>query len=90
VPLKPTTAALWAHGNGRRELALPAVPDLMPHPPASDTPASFAAVWNGEIMPETPLATIRATIALALLAMGRADDPSRAMEDAAAIWAQRR
>jgi hypothetical protein len=36
------------------------------------------------------LATIQATIALALLAMGRADDPAQALDRAATIWAQRR
>lgn len=90
VPLKPTTATLWASGNGRRELALPAVPGLTAHPPGMDTPALFAAVWNGDVAPETPLATIRATIGLALLAMGRTEDPAQAAEDAASIWAQRR
>ena len=89
VPLKPATASVWDRDTGRQELALPAVEGLGPHPPASDTAAAFASVWNGETAPETPLATIRATIALALLAMGRADDASHAMEDAASIWAQR-
>jgi hypothetical protein len=36
------------------------------------------------------LATIQATIALALLALGRTAEPAKAMEDAASIWAQRR
>jgi anthranilate phosphoribosyltransferase len=89
VPLKPATAAVWDRETGRQELALPAVEGLRPHPPAADTPAGLASVWSGEATPETPLATIRATIALALLAMGRADDPAAAMEDAATIWAQR-
>jgi anthranilate phosphoribosyltransferase len=90
VPLKPTTASLWDLASGRREMALPAIEGLRPHPPASDTPAAFAAVWNGDTMPETPLATIQATIGLALLAMGRTDDPAQATQDAAMIWAQRR
>jgi anthranilate phosphoribosyltransferase len=89
VPLKPATASIWDRDTGRHDLALPAVQGLRPHPPASDTAASFASVWSGETAPETPLATIRATIALALLAMGRADDADRAMQDAASIWAQR-
>jgi anthranilate phosphoribosyltransferase len=89
VPLKPATASVWDRDTGRHDLALPAVEGLRPHPPASDTAASFASVWSGETAPETPLATIRATIALALLAMGRADDADRAMQDAASIWAQR-
>jgi anthranilate phosphoribosyltransferase len=90
VPLKPATATLWDRDAGRQELILPAVDGLRPHPPASDTAASFAAVWTGEATPETPLATIQATIALALLATGRADGPDQAMEQAATIWAQRR
>ena len=53
------------------------------------SPAAFASVWRGETAPETPLATIRATIALALLAMGRADDAGDAMDLAGSIWMQR-
>ena len=90
VPLKPATATLWDLKTGRRELSLPPVEGLKPHPPGSDTPDGFAAVWAGETAPETPLATIQATIALALLALGRTDDPAAAMVDAQAIWAQRR
>ena len=90
VPLKPTTATLWDLEAGRRELLLPTVEGLLPHPPATDTLAGFAAVWRGDAVPETPLATICATIALALLAMNRADSPAQAMELAATIWAQRR
>jgi hypothetical protein len=41
-------------------------------------------------MPATPLATVRSTIALALLAMRRTDDPAEAMDRAATIWADRR
>jgi anthranilate phosphoribosyltransferase len=89
VPLKAATATVWDSNAGRQELTLPAVEELQPHPPAADTPATFAAVWTGETTPKTPLATIQATIALALLAMGRTDDPAEAMADAAAIWAQR-
>jgi anthranilate phosphoribosyltransferase len=90
VPLKPGTATVWDIEDGRQEFTLPAVEGLRPHSPASDTPAMFTAVWNGDATPETPLATIHATIALALLATARDDDPARAMEHAAAIWAQRR
>jgi anthranilate phosphoribosyltransferase len=90
VPLKAATASVWDQAVGRLEFALPAVEGLRPHVPAGDTAAGFASVWTGEIAPETPLATIRATIALALLAMGRAGDPVAAMDLAATIWAQRR
>jgi anthranilate phosphoribosyltransferase len=90
VPLKPGLATLWDLDLGRRTLELPVMEGLLPHPPTSDTVASFAAVWAGEAAPPTPLATIQATIALALLAMGRSADPVQAMADAASIWAQRR
>jgi hypothetical protein len=36
------------------------------------------------------LATIQATIALALLALNRTDDPVEAMQHAVTIWAERR
>lgn len=90
VPLKPTTASVWVAATGRQELNLPAVEDLRPHPAATDSPAGFASVWSGQTTPQTPLATIHATIALALLAVGRTANPSQAMKDAASIWAQRR
>jgi anthranilate phosphoribosyltransferase len=89
VPLKPAAATVWDSQTGRQELTLPAVDGLRPHPPAADTAAMLAQVWTGDAYPETPLATIRATIALALLAMGRTGDPAQAMEQAALIWAQR-
>jgi anthranilate phosphoribosyltransferase len=90
VPLKPSSAALWDLATGQQELALPAQEGLQAHPSADDTLANFAAVWAGDAKPATPLATIRATIALGLLAMGRSTDPAQAMDDATAIWAQRR
>jgi anthranilate phosphoribosyltransferase len=89
VPLKPSIATLWDQAAGRQEIALPAESGLHPHAVASDTPGSFAAVWTGEATPQTPLATIRATIALALLAMGPSNDPHHAMAQAASIWAER-
>jgi anthranilate phosphoribosyltransferase len=89
VPLKPAVASVWDRTAGRTEIALPAIDGLPPHPVAGDTPESFAAVWRGETAPVTPVATIRATIALALLAMERVENPDHAMDQAAAIWSQR-
>jgi anthranilate phosphoribosyltransferase len=89
VPLKLAAASVWDSGMGRLDYVLPAVEGLRPHSPADDTPAGFASVWTGETTPETPLATIRATIALALLAMGRTEDPGVAMQLAGSIWMQR-
>ncbi|WP_158930425.1 glycosyl transferase family protein [Acidisphaera sp. S103] len=90
VPLKPTTATIWDRDVGRYDVTLPAVEGLHPHPAANDTPSTFASVWTGETTPETPLATVQSTIGLALLAMGRTNDPADAMDQAASIWAQRR
>jgi anthranilate phosphoribosyltransferase len=89
VPLKPTPATVWDVGAGRVEYALPAVAGLQPHPPAGDSPAGLGSVWRGETAPATPLATIQATIALALLALGRTDDAGDAMVFAGSIWMQR-
>lgn len=90
VPLKPATATLWDNQAGRAEISLPAVEHLRPHLAASDTPGFFAAVWQGDVTPATPLATIHATMALALLAMNRAEAPDHAMHEATLIWSQRR
>ena len=60
------------------------------HEDGEPAPAALASVWTGETTPQTPLATIQSTIGLALLAMGRADDPADAMNHAASIWARRR
>jgi anthranilate phosphoribosyltransferase len=90
VPLKPASAALWDLRHGRQDLTLPAIEGLKPHPPAEDTPDLLAAVWRGEATPATPLATIQATIALALLAADRAAEPDTAMAQARQVWAERR
>ncbi|MFL5257857.1 MAG: glycosyl transferase family protein [Rhodopila sp.] len=90
TPLKPGTASVWDCGAGRSELALPAMEGLSPHAAAADTRELLASVWRGEAAPQTPVATVQATIALALLALGRCTEPAAAMRDAGAIWAQRR
>jgi anthranilate phosphoribosyltransferase len=89
VPLKIAAASVWDAREGRGEVSLPAVDGLRPHPPGGDTPAFLAAVWAGDVTPVTPLATIRATIAMALLGMERTADPAQAMDQAQAIWADR-
>jgi anthranilate phosphoribosyltransferase len=90
TPLKPATATAWDRAAGRHELALPAVEGLQPRVAAEDTPELLAAVWRGEAAPDTPIATVQATISLALLAMGRTADPAEALRQARAIWADRR
>jgi anthranilate phosphoribosyltransferase len=88
-PLKPATVSVWDTAMGRTELSLPAAEGLAAHAAANDTADLFAAVWQGHAAPATPIATVHATIAMALLAMQHSDDPAAAMRDAAAIWAQR-
>jgi len=78
TPAKQGTAFLW-DGTARRELLLPAA-EVPPADPALETLDAFAAVWRGDAAPARALATIRATIALALLALGRTE------ADAEAIW----
>jgi anthranilate phosphoribosyltransferase len=89
IPLKPAIASVWDMHAGRGELALPAVTGLAPYSASEDPAALMAAVWRGDAVPATPLATVWATIALGLLAIGRTADPAMAMTDAQAIWAQR-
>lgn len=83
VPLKPGTALLWDRDSGRQEIPLAARDGLPPLTPAEDTSDLLAAVWRGETAPPTAVATVIATIELALLAMGRAPD------EAAVIWRRR-
>jgi anthranilate phosphoribosyltransferase len=81
TPGKPGTAYVW-DGTAREELALPGE-DLPPPDPSVETIDLFAAVWRGEAAPPRPLATIRATLGLALLALGRSD------AEADGIWRER-
>ena len=81
TPAKPGTAHLW-DGTARREIPLAAA-NVPPGDPAPDTTDLLDAVWRGDVVPPRPLATIEATIALALLALGR---PAA---EAGAIWAAR-
>ncbi len=81
TPGKPGTAYVW-DGAARQELAL-AGEDLPPPDPYLETIDTFAAVWRGEALPARPLATIRATLGLALLALGRSD------AEAESVWRER-
>ncbi len=86
-PAKSTAVHLWRRGQGRSELLLPATGPTGPR--ADDTPALLAAVWRGEATPEDALATVTGTIAMALLALGRAGDAEHADTQARGIWAGR-
>jgi hypothetical protein len=89
VPLKPTSGLLWDKSLGRSEIALPAWQGLSPLTPASDTPELLAAVWRNEVAPPTAIATVIATIGLALLALGCASNAEAAERDAERIWRNR-
>jgi len=89
VPLKPATGWLWDTARGRSEIALHARQGLGPLTPGSDTPELLAAVWRGEVEPPTAIATVKATIALGLLALGWAATPEDADRDAERIWRER-
>jgi anthranilate phosphoribosyltransferase len=91
VPSKPATAHLWAMGVGRTEIALPPIAGMAPrHGDIAAEPDRFAKVWRGDAAPERELATIQATIALALLAVGRMVEAEAAYNAATRIWAARR
>ena len=79
-PAKPITVHLWDATAGRSELILP------PAPLPGD-PTSLVETWHTGTGPGA--ATARATIALALLALGRATDAESADHRANGIWTDR-
>jgi anthranilate phosphoribosyltransferase len=87
-PAKPIAAHLWQNANGRTELLLPPYADTLDE--MSESAALLAAVWRGEAAAPRAVATVRATIAVALLAAGLTATPATADSDAEAIWAARR
>ena len=90
VPLKPATGWLWDRRSGKAEIPLSARADLVATASGTDTLELFAAVWRGEAAPPTAVATVMATIGLALLALGWADTAEAAERDAERIWRDRR
>ncbi len=88
-PAKPAALHVWSREHGRTELSCPpfAMANGEADPP--DEAGLFAAVWRGEALPARPLATIQATIAIALLATGQATSPERADAEAGRIWVAR-
>jgi anthranilate phosphoribosyltransferase len=90
VPLKFATGWLWDKAQGQSsEIELPARQGLASLTPPTDTPALLASVWRGEAAPATAIATITATIALGLLALGWATSAEAADHDAERIWRDR-
>jgi anthranilate phosphoribosyltransferase len=90
TPAKPVTAHLWDRARGRWEILLPAT-----HPTArlEETKrlglADFVAVWEGGLVEEGAVATILGTLALALLAAGRAGEIDAAAAMARDFWQNR-
>ena len=87
VPAKPALAPLWTLAGGRQELTLPAVAGLPAAEPADL--ALLSAVWRGTAHPPRALATVHATLALGLLALGQCTGPDAAADRAALIWRAR-
>lgn len=85
-PSKPTVAHFWRQGEGVSEIALPAYLSGLPKPSGGGGPGVLARVWSGDEVSETGVATVCATIALGLLALGLADGPGIADEMARSIW----
>ena len=86
APLKPGVAAVWDAQAGASEIGLPA---MAFDAAARGTAPSLAAVWRGEVAQGREVATVVATIAMALLALGRATDSDAAIGEARRIWALR-
>ncbi len=82
TPKKPVNAYVWQHGVGRTEYLFPAMAAQV----EAEEP-DIAAVWRGEA--QAPL-SVPATIALGLLALGRAGSVEEADTMALALWDARR
>ncbi len=83
---KAAVGHLWDAHAGRSEVAFPALADV---PPERGDAALLAATWRGEAQPPGAVATVRATLGLALLALGRAATPEEADRLAGEVWAAR-
>jgi anthranilate phosphoribosyltransferase len=85
TPAKAATAHLWRHGVGRSETLLPATIAAAEDP----TVDTFVAVWQGTATPVRAVATVLATIAMGLLALGHAATADAAASMAIGVWANR-
>ena len=86
-PAKAVTARLWRREQGRSEIVMP--PLLATTADGSVAAADLAAVWRGTLAPASALATVRATIAMALLATGRCATADAAEIGASDVWETR-
>lgn len=83
---KAATAHLWDRRHGAGAITLPALTASVPEPGDA---ALLAAVWRGDAAPEGVIATIQATLGMALLALDRAPAADVADSTAKEIWATR-
>jgi anthranilate phosphoribosyltransferase len=90
VPAKAAVAHLWTAETGRSTLDLPALPGLAGADMPEADAAGLTSVWHGDAAPDLAVATVRATIALGLLALGRVGTTEAAESEAGRIWAERR
>ena len=87
VPLKPATVSVWDRDTGRDGAVAAGCRWADAACCRRGHAGSFSPRSGGaRLVPATPLATIQATIALGLLATGRADDPAVRWNRPAAIW----
>jgi len=85
-PAKALAAHLWDREQGRSEYLLPSWGEGARRAARDDGPALLAALWRREAMLPAADAIVRATIAMALIALGRARTPDEADAAATAIW----
>jgi anthranilate phosphoribosyltransferase len=88
-PAKALAAHLWDREQGRTELVLPAWNSPSGRPLREDDPSLLDALWRGDAALPAAEAIVRATIAMALIALGLARTPDGADAAAAAIWTNR-
>jgi len=85
-PAKAALGHLWDAGAGRSEVLFPV---LSAAAPDRGDAALLAAVWRGEAHPSGAVATVQATLSLALLALAKAATPDGADRMAGEVWATR-
>ena len=78
--------AAW---SGTAPALLPETAQRLADGPGADDPAALTRLWSGEDDDRFAAAIVTGTLALALLALGRAATPEAADAAAAALWADR-
>jgi len=76
-------------GGLAQETTAPALINDRPLPDTTAHPKALAALWAGTLTDPVATATVTGTAALALMTLGRADDPEDALALAQSLWASR-